>query len=202
MRRQSLTAHHGSLANVGVFGSMGRQHAQHHGPHQPGHLLVLLGHHAGDVPLGHVAEFMRQHRGQLVRCGHRGDQPQVDTKVTARQRKRIHGAVSDRHQLPGKTLVQVSGHIAPGLRSSEQGLPDGRQVINQHRVIQKIGVAVNLLRNAVSQLSLGGQVKRPGFPQARQPRRHTCARRSTGLGGRRCSSHRHTGRSQTIHSKQ
>ena len=49
--------------------------------------LFFFGKHAGNVALGDVAEFVRQHRGQFIAVCHSADQAGVDTQIPARQGK-------------------------------------------------------------------------------------------------------------------
>ena len=79
--------HHDGVGSTHAAGrgcSAGSEHAQDHGGHHHRTLPSLLGHHAGNVALGHVAEFVRQHRGQFIGAGHRRNQTQMDAQVPAR----------------------------------------------------------------------------------------------------------------------
>ena len=69
LHRNGLTAHHhrvGRTHAAGIGGATGSEHAQNHGTHHHRALSTLLRHHAGNVALRDVAEFMRQHRSQFV----------------------------------------------------------------------------------------------------------------------------------------
>ena len=56
------------------------------------------------MALRHMAEFMRQHGGQLICTADHGNQAGVHAHVAARQRKGIDAAVSYQKQVPGKAV--------------------------------------------------------------------------------------------------
>ena len=56
------------------------------------------------MALRHMAEFMRQHGGQLICTADHGNQAGVHAHVAARQRKGIDAAVSHQKQVPGKAV--------------------------------------------------------------------------------------------------
>ena len=58
LRPNRLPADDHGVGRVGALA--GCQHAQNHGPQQPRCLLALARHHARNVALRHMAEFMRQ----------------------------------------------------------------------------------------------------------------------------------------------
>ena len=122
-----LATHHQGAACIRAFA--GRQRAQHHGANHPGCLLVLLGHQAGNVALGDVAQLMPQHRGQLVAAGHHRNQTQVHAQVAAGHGKGIHRAVLAQHDFPGKALVQFRRQITPQTSRRHQGLPNALHIL-------------------------------------------------------------------------
>ncbi len=132
------------------------QGAQDQRAHQPRRLAALAGDQAGNVALRYVAEFVRQHAGQFLRALGDRQQPQVHPHVTARQGKCVHGLGAVDHQLPGQALIQLRRHIAALARRAEQWPPDRLQVVHQHRIVQVIGVAVDLARDLVTQPALVG----------------------------------------------
>ena len=106
-----------------------------------------------------MAEFVRQHRCQLVAAADRGNQTQMQAQITTRQGKRIDAAVTPQHDLPGKTLVDFTRQVAPAARCCKQRLPDLLNIFGQHRVIDIVGIAVDFACNTVTQLALraGGE---------------------------------------------
>jgi len=121
------------------------------------------------VPLRHVAQLVRHHRGQLVARAHHPDQAQVQPQVAARQGKGIHGAVTPQQHLPRKALVQLGRQLAPRPRRRHQRLPDALHIFANHRVIDVVRVAVQLANDAVAQppLLTAGQVA--AIPQGWKP---------------------------------
>ena len=85
LHRQCLASHDGGVRPLRILGTLaGRQHAQYQSAQNPGCHRILAGHIAGDMALGHMAEFMRQHRGQLGAGLGRSDQPQMQAHIAAR----------------------------------------------------------------------------------------------------------------------
>jgi hypothetical protein len=131
LHRQRLPAHRQGLRSFGVLAR--RQHRQNHAAQQQRRLLALLRHQAGDVALRDVAEFVRQHRGQLVTAGSHANQAQVHAQVAPRQSKGIDAAVAAQQYLPGKALVQLGRHLTLRPCRRQQGLPLGLHALHEHR---------------------------------------------------------------------
>ena len=133
----------------------GRQDAQHHRGHAHPRVARLLPHHAGNVPLGHVRQLVRQHRGQLVGCrGHR-HQTQVDADVAPRQRKRVHRLVSHQERLPGVTVLQIRADLSPLPGRAQQVAPQRLHVLQQQGIVDHGWVAADGTHDAVTQSTLG-----------------------------------------------
>ena len=147
-----LPAHHQRFGGVRAFA--GRQRAQQHGAdHQRRHAL-LLGKQAGNVALADVAEFVRQHRGQLVAAAHHAHQPQMHAQVAARQGKSVHAAVAPQQHRPGKALVQLLGQFAARAGRLAQRVQRGLHILLQRAVVEVVGVAVELADDVVANAPL------------------------------------------------
>ena len=110
LRRKRLPTNDGGRAGIGIFA--GRQRAQHHRGNHPRRLLGLLGDQPRNMPLGDMAHFMGQHRGQFIRIGHSPHQAQMHPKVATRQGKGIDAAVANQEKLPGKALFKLCRQFA------------------------------------------------------------------------------------------
>ena len=165
--RGGLPTHNQGVGRIGAFA--GCQRAQNHGSDHPGRLLILASDQARDMALGHMAEFVGQHRGEFVSARHAGQKPQVQAKVAPRQCKSIHRAVAPQHDLPSKTRLQVCRQVATRTGCRQQRLPDRLHILGQHRVVQIVWIAVKLSGNAVAQASLGAAAQL-GVAQRRQRR--------------------------------
>ena len=78
LHRQCLASHDGGVRSLRILCALaGRQHAQYQSAQNPRCHRILAAHAAGDMALGHVAEFVRQHRGQLGAGLGRSDKPQM-----------------------------------------------------------------------------------------------------------------------------
>ena len=153
LHRHRLATDHEGVRRIRALA--GGQDSKDHGAKHPGRLRVLLGHQAGDMALGDVAEFM----------GHDTDQPQMQSQVTAGQCEGIHGAITAEHDLPGETLVEFGRDLAALARCRQQALPDGIHVFGQHRVVQVVGVPVDLSRDTVAEPTLGAGAEFAAIPQ-------------------------------------
>ena len=157
MYRQRLAAHNGRVRPLRILGALaGRQHAQYQSAHNPGCHAALAGHVAGNMALGHMAEFVRQDRSQLGAALGCGDQPQVKAHITAGQSKRVHRAITRQQNHPGIQVFLRRQRLAPLPGRRQQRLPDGFHVIHQHQVGQVIRVAVQIPHDAVAHAPFGG----------------------------------------------
>ena len=68
-----LPAHNHGLRALCTFA--GSQHAQNHGPNEPGRHARLIAHGSGDVSLCDMTQFMGHDGSQLIACGDDTDQP-------------------------------------------------------------------------------------------------------------------------------
>ncbi len=130
------------------------------------------------MPLRHVAQLVRHHRGQLVARAHHPDQAQVQPQVAAGQGKGIHGAVTPQQHLPRKALVQLGRQLARARAAAINGCQMPCTYSPITRVIDVVRVAVQLANDAIAQppLLAAGQVA--AIPQGRKP---PCARAGKGL---------------------
>ena len=102
LHRQRLAAHNGRVRPLRVVSALaGSQHAQYQSAQNPGCHAALAGHVAGNMALGHMAEFVRQNRSQLGAALGCRDQPQVKAHITAGQSKRVHRAITGQQDHPG-----------------------------------------------------------------------------------------------------
>ena len=129
-----------------------------------------------------MAEFMRQHRGQLISAGGHPDQAQMNAQVAARQGEGVDAFVANQHQVPGETLLQLGGQLATLARCLDQGLPDALDVVAQNRVFDQVGIAQKFTRNAVTQPALFAQGHVTAITQRGQSmrRRRLCLQRRGG----------------------
>ena len=93
---------------------------------------------------------MTQHSRQLIATADSANQPEMHTKVPARQRESVDAAVAQQKELPGKAFIQLWAELTPGLCGMLQGLPNALHIVDQHRVIDKIRIAVNAGGNTVA----------------------------------------------------
>ena len=152
MRRTRAATHDQGIRRVRA--AAGRQHAQDHRAHQERRLLALLVLHAGDVALRDVAEFMAHDRGELVSVGDGSDQPQVHPHVTTGERERVHAFVTHQQQVPRESVCQLGRHLAELTGRVTQRPPNALQVIDQHGVVQVVGVRHQLAHDGLAQTAL------------------------------------------------
>ena len=165
------TSNHGTgCLRIGA----GRQCPQDHGSNHPGPLRALAPHHAGNMPLGDVAEFVRQHRGQFIFAIDDGNQPKMHAKIAPRQGKGIDAAITSKRHIPGKRGFQFGQELTTLAGTLQQALPDALHVLPQHRVIDVIRVTVERTRNAITQPAFGRHAHFGAIAQSRQlgVRRH------------------------------
>ena len=143
------------MALPAVRALAGRQRAQDHGADHPGRLAALLCHQARDMALGHVAEFVRQHRRQFVARGGDVDQAQLQAEPAAGQRERVDDAVLAQQHLPGEAVVELRGEFAARAGGGQQPLPDVLHVLVQDGVVDVVRVAVQLARDPLAEFALG-----------------------------------------------
>ncbi len=165
---QRLSADEGGVADVGVLGLAGRQHAEQHRGDHPGRLPALLRQQARDMALRDMAELVREHRGQLVGAAHGRQQAQVHAEVAARQREGVDRGVAQQQQAPGIALVGVGRQFATRQRRVEQRPPDLLQVVGQQRVVEVLGVAVDRAGDLVADAALFAQGHLAAVAQAGQ----------------------------------
>ena len=161
--RHRLTAHHHGLRRLGA--AAGGQQAQDHGANHERRLLLLLREHACNVPLGDVAEFVRQYRGQFVLAGDHADESQVHTHVATGQGKRIHAFVAHQDHVPGELLIQLERQFATQLCRLSQPLPHRAHILGQHRVVDDIRVTQDFTHDAVAQPAFFAQGDLTAVPQ-------------------------------------
>ena len=116
----------------------------------------------------------------------------MDTKISARQRKGIDALVAQQEELPGKTLVQLRAELAAALRGTLQRLPDALHIVHQHRVVHKIGIAVDADGNTVANAPFGSEGEISVVSQGRQRAARHSARHGCLWKGRRragCQQH-------------
>ena len=106
------------------------------------------------MTLGDVAGFVCNHRSQLIATADHTDQPQVHAHIATRQRKRIDLAVLAQQQSPGKALFKLWRQLPVLARRILQVQPDAFHILLQHRVIQIVRVAVQLLDDGIAQAAL------------------------------------------------
>ena len=126
----------------------------HRGEHQR-HLPALPVQHARNVTLCDVRQLMAQHRGQFVAAASHGHQPEIQPQIPSRQGKSVDVAVTPEQHRPGKTLVELGRQFAAQARGCQQAQPDVLHILSDHRIVDVVGVAVQLAGNAVPQLALG-----------------------------------------------
>ena len=150
----------------------GGERAKNHGADQQRSLPVLLGHHARDMALSHMAELVRQNRSQFILVRRHAKQAQVQTEPAPRQRESVDGPVLAEQHLPGKTFIQFGCEIAALASGRQQRLPDALHVLNQQWIVDVIGIAEQLASDALSQLALGADIHVARVAQGRQLRRY------------------------------
>ena len=155
LHRVGLAAHQHRVAGVTIAGLHGGEHADHHGRDHERHLLGIARHDACDVALRDVRQLVAEHGRKLVPAADDGDQPEVEPEVTARQRKGVDGAVAAQKDLPGKALVELGRELATHPCCGQQTLPDVLHVFDDDRVVDVVGVAVDLARDLVAESALG-----------------------------------------------
>ena len=166
MRRHRLSTD--DQCATGICTLAGSQCTQNHGTDHPGRLLSLFGHDTRDVALRYVTQLMPEHRCQFIAAANHRQQPQMNTKISARQRKRIDRAVAPEHDLPGKALTQFTAKVATQARRRQQRLPDALHIVDQHRIVNVIRVTVDFARNPVTQSALDIAAHLAAIPQRRQ----------------------------------
>ena len=107
------------------------------------------------MALGNVGEFVRQNRSELILAVHHPQQSQMQAQVPPGQGKRIDARIPTEQDGPCESLVQFGRQLAAGPGCGQKGLPDGQHVLVEDRVLQVVGVAVELARDAVADLALG-----------------------------------------------
>ena len=147
LRSEACTTHHGRHRQIRA-GPRG-QHREQQTRQRQQRILALIANHAGNVPLGDVTDFVRQHRGQLG-FGLRGQyQTRVHTDKTARQGKGIQGRIAY-----GKKQEVITG-IAPRLGTGGQQNAAGLvQVIQHGRIIDVIAVTTDIVHHLLTQTAL------------------------------------------------
>ena len=104
------------------------------------------------MTLRHVAQLMGQYGRQLIPIGDSAHQTEVQTQIPAGQCKCIDATVLAQQNLPGESPVNVGGQVTPLSRSGQQGLPDALHILHNHGVVDVVGIAVQLARNALAQI--------------------------------------------------
>jgi hypothetical protein len=172
LHRQSLAAGDHRIRRVRALA--GGERAEQHRAQDPGPLPVLLRHQAGDMALGDVAELVCKNRRELVLGGGDVDQPQLQAKPGARQRERIDDAVLAQQYPPGETLVDFRSDFAARAGGREQPRPDVQDVFIQHRVVEIVGIAIQVACDLLTQLALGAAGHLAGVTQGGElrPRGH------------------------------
>ena len=97
-----------------------------------------------------MAHFVAQHSGQFVAVADSANQAQMHTKIPAGQCKGVDAFVAQQKKLPGKAFVELRAQITPRPRCVFQRLPDALYVVDQHRIVHKIRVAVDTCGNSVA----------------------------------------------------
>ena len=165
---QGLAAHHQGLRGAGVLAR--RQGAQHQCPQQQRGLLALLRDQARDMALGHMAEFVRQHRCEFITRRHHPHQAQMHPQVATGQGKRVYRAVPSQQNLPGEALVQLGRQFSARPGRFHQRLPDALHIVCDDRIVDVVGVPVQLADDAVAQSALGAGGEIAAFAQGGQMR--------------------------------
>ncbi|CFO94213.1 Uncharacterised protein [Bordetella pertussis] len=142
-RRLAERGHpHGEVASAA--GQRRQQGAGQAGQHHHA-VLVLLRHPPGDMALGNVADFVRQHRRQFrfARRGH--DEARVDADIPARHRESVDFRIAHAEHLD----------VRRGAWSERSQLaPHGGQVLAQFGIVDIGGVPPALGHDGVAQLAL------------------------------------------------
>ena len=169
LNRQRLSGNGHGLRRFRVFA--GRQNTQHHGPHHQRRHAFFAPDQARYVALRNMAQLVRQYRCQLIGRAHHAQQAQVHRHVAARQGKRIHAAVAAQQHGKGEVLGQRGRNFAACAGGGHQRLPGGLCIFLQLRVVDGVGVAVQLARNHVAQAALGPGAHLAAVAQRRQANR-------------------------------
>ena len=106
------------------------------------------------MALSNVAGFVGDDRCQLIATADHTNQPQIHAHITAGQCKRIDLPVLAQNQRPGKTLFQLWRQLPILARRILQVQPDAFHILLQHRVIEIVRVAVQLLDDGIAQAAL------------------------------------------------
>ena len=148
-----------------VAGRARRQRRQQHRGQRNQRILLLAADHARDVALRHVADLVRQHRGQLRLGLRRQDQRRMHADETARQCEGVDARVA--HREKGEIESRLAAHIRP--RRHQRGA-EVVQVFQDWRVVQVIRIAPDVVHDFLAQLALHQrrQFAAGGVAQGRQ----------------------------------
>jgi hypothetical protein len=83
----------------------------------------------------------------------------------------VNAFLAQQH-LPGEALVDFRRDFPAGLRRGEQPRPDVQHVFVQDRIIEVVGIAIQVPRNLLAQLALRAAVHLAGVTQGGKLRPH------------------------------
>src|SRR5688572_11267819 len=107
------------------------------------------------MALRDMAELVTKHGRHFIRRAYRGDQPQMQAKIAARQGESVDAPVTNQGYLPGKPFVELGMQLAARTRGRHQRQPDTLDVVSKHRVIDIVRIPVNAGGNTVANAALG-----------------------------------------------
>jgi hypothetical protein len=189
LHRRRLPAQDGGLRGIGAAALGGRQDAEDQAGQREHALALVGGDTARDVALRDVRQLVRQHRSQLVGRAGEIDQRQMHADITAGQRERVDASIAHQERLERESSIDVGRDVAELARSVHQRLPDRLQILQQHGIVEVVGVAPDLSHDLLANPLLGRHRDLVGsrFAQRRQlhlrPRRRRERERQAQHGG-------------------
>jgi hypothetical protein len=163
---QALPAHHHAHRRIGAAAGLADQRRQDQRRQRQQRILLLLAQHARDVALLHVADLVRQHRGQFRLVLRRDQQLRVHADEAAGQRERIdHRIAHGKEEEIGIRLAARAG------RERHEVFAEVVQVLDDRVVVEVIGIAPDVVHDLLAQLALehGRQVGTRGVAERRHP---------------------------------